>query len=75
MSFHGSRIEYMDIFKSSLENGDKCFKGRLYRIRKLIVHQNTLQPVRLHFRESPIELTMELVRDSSRLLPEKMSAR
>jgi len=76
MSFHGSGIEHINIFESSLENSDKCFKGRLYRIRKLIVHQNTQQPfVRLHFRKSPIELTMKLVRDSSRPLPEKVSAR
>jgi len=76
MSFHGSGIEYTNIFESFLENGDKFCKGRLNRFRELIVHQNAQQPfVRLHFRESPIELTMELVRDSSRLLPEKMSAR
>jgi len=75
MSFHGSGIEYTNIFESFLENGDKLLRGRLHRFRELIVHQNTHQPfVRLHFHESLFELTMELVREAARLLPEKMSA-
>jgi len=76
MSFHGSGIEHINIFESFLENGDKFFRGRLHRSRELIVRQNTQQPfVRLHFRESPIELTMELVREVPRRPPEEASAR
>jgi len=75
MDFHGSGIEYINIFESSLENRDKFFNGRLYRIRKLLVHQNTHQPfVRLHFRENPIKLTKELVREAPRRPPEEASA-